>query len=215
MATDSARAYFDYFDLPGNERYYDFARGQVHFFVLNSHPSEPDGITVLSRQAQWLRERLAAAPEPWKVVYFHHAPYSSGEHGSTLLLRWPFQDWGASLVLAGHDHHYERLVRGDLVYCVNGLGGRSQYNMSIAPIAGSKFRYNADYGAQLLEAGADSLSLRFYARTGQARRRLHAAQGPEPAAHAVRRVPNPRARNSARGILGAPPHGRAGWWCWT
>jgi hypothetical protein len=82
-------------------------------------------------------------------------------------MRWPFQPWGASLVLAGHDHHYERLVRGNLMFCVNGLGGRSQYNMSISPIAGSQFRYNDNYGAQLFEASADSLSLRFYARTGE------------------------------------------------
>ncbi|GAC1375970.1 MAG: hypothetical protein NVSMB30_20800 [Hymenobacter sp.] len=160
------QAYFDYFVLPGNERYFDFARGQVHFFVLNSDPDEPDGITPASAQARWLHERLAAASEPWKVVYCHRAPYSSGEHGGTAALRWPFRAWGASLVLAGHDHDYERLVEDGLVYCVNGLGGRSTYAVG-AGVPGSLFRYNADYGAQLLEASADSLRLRFYARTGR------------------------------------------------
>ena len=35
-------SYFNYFTLPGNERYYDFHWQNVHFFVLNSNPTEPD-----------------------------------------------------------------------------------------------------------------------------------------------------------------------------
>src|SRR5688572_15104008 len=41
---DGAQPFLDYFTLPGNERYYDFVRGPVHFFALDSDPSEPDGI---------------------------------------------------------------------------------------------------------------------------------------------------------------------------
>ncbi|MDB5235688.1 MAG: hypothetical protein JWR44_2681 [Hymenobacter sp.] len=167
LYTAGGQPYFDYFSLPGNERYYDFVRGQVHFFALNSDPSEPDGTSPASRQARWLQQRLAASTAPWKVVYFHHAPFSSGEHGSTVPLRWPFRQWGASVVLTGHDHHYERLVEDGLLYIINGLGGRSQYSVSSNAVPGSLFRYNADYGAQLLDASADSLSLRFYTRTGQ------------------------------------------------
>lgn len=166
LSTGRGQPYFDYFDLPGNERYYDFVRGQVHFFALNSDPSEPDGTSATSRQAMWLRERLAASTSPWKVVYFHHPPYSSGSHGSTSYMRWPFRTWGASVVLAGHDHHYERLVNDNLLYCVNGLGGRSVYAVDNAT-AGSQFRYNDDYGAQLLDASPDSLSIRFYNRSGR------------------------------------------------
>lgn len=43
--------YFDYFTLPGNERYYDFVRGPVHFFIVDSDKREPDGITRDSVQA--------------------------------------------------------------------------------------------------------------------------------------------------------------------
>lgn len=164
--TGAGQPYLAYFSLPGNGRYYDFVRGQVHFFVLNSDPSEPDGTSSTSAQAQWLRAQLTAAKEPWKLVYFHHPPYSSGTHGSSPGMRWPFREWGASLVLAGHDHHYERLVVGGLTYCVNGLGGRSIYGLT-NPIEGSLVRYNAEYGAQRFDASADSLRLRFYTRTGQ------------------------------------------------
>ncbi|MBK7191547.1 MAG: metallophosphoesterase [Myxococcales bacterium] len=126
--TPGATPYLNYFTLPTNgagERYYQVVQGPVHFFVLDSDPAEPHGTSSTSIQAQWLRAALAASTAPWKIVYFHHAPYSSGNHGSTLAMRWPFQAWGAHAVLAGHDHHYERFSIDGIPYFVNGLGGRS------------------------------------------------------------------------------------------
>ncbi|PJJ48134.1 metallophosphoesterase family protein [Hymenobacter chitinivorans] len=164
--TAEGRPYLDYFTLPGQERYYDFVRGNVHFFVLNSNASEPDGILSTSRQAQWLQQGLAASTAPWKVVYLHHPPFSSGEHGSSLDLQWPFCVWGASVVLAGHDHLYERIMVNGLAYFVNGLGGKSIYSLQ-KPVPGSQVRYNDDYGAMLCTATSDSLVLRFVTRAGQ------------------------------------------------
>ena len=43
--TPNAQPHLDYFDLPGNERYYDFVRGPIHFFAVDTDPREPDGIT--------------------------------------------------------------------------------------------------------------------------------------------------------------------------
>jgi hypothetical protein len=37
--------YLNYFSLPGNERYYDFVKGDCHFFILNSDYTEIDGNT--------------------------------------------------------------------------------------------------------------------------------------------------------------------------
>ncbi len=166
--TNNAQPYLDYFTLPGNERYYEFVRGPVHFFALDSDPHEPDGNTADSRQAAWLRERLAASQSPWRVVYFHHAPYSSsGAHGNYAPMQWPFRQWGASVVMAGHDHTYERLVVDSLLYFVNGLGGRSRYGFSSTPLPQSQFRYNADYGAMLVTANRDSMVFRFYNRQGE------------------------------------------------
>lgn len=157
--------YLDYFTLPGNERYYHFVRGPVHFFAVNSTLDEVDGRTAGSTQGQWLEDALAASESPWNVVYFHHPPYSSSNHGSTTALQWPFKEWGASVVLAGHDHAYERIIRDGFPYFVNGLGGASKYSFG-SPIAGSVVRYNADYGAQLVEATATTLTFKFYTRTG-------------------------------------------------
>ncbi|MBC6612946.1 metallophosphoesterase [Hymenobacter sp. BT507] len=162
--TRNGQAYRDYFTLPGNGRYYDFVRGNVHFFALNSDNAEPDGITATSKQAQWLREKLASSTARWKVVYMHHAPYSSGRHGNTKEMQWPFREWGASVVLAGHDHVYERLSVEGIPYFVNGLGGRNIYTIRPQLAPESQFTYQGDYGAMLIDAFPDSLVLQFFNR---------------------------------------------------
>ena len=162
--TRNGEAYRDYFTLPGNGRYYEFGRGDMHFFALNSDPAEPDGISATSKQGQWLRAALAASTARWKVVYLHHAPYSSGYHGNTDVMQWPFREWGASVVLAGHDHDYERLLVDGLPYVVNGLGGRSIYKATKPPIGPSQAFYSGDYGALLLNATPDSLTMQFFTR---------------------------------------------------
>lgn len=156
--------YLDYFALSGNERYYDFVKGPIHFFVLDSDPREPDGITASSVQALWFREALANSTSPWNVVYFHHPPYSSGVHGNTLNLQWPFKDWGADLVLAGHDHNYERIILDDFTYIVNGSGGAT-LRMCQASVAGSQICNDADYGAMLITADACHMNLSFLSAT--------------------------------------------------
>jgi tartrate-resistant acid phosphatase type 5 len=164
--TDNARPYFEYFTLPGNERYYDFTWGPVHFFNINSNSQETDGVGRSSAQAAWLREGLAASTAPWKIVYTHLSPFSSGYHGGIDWIVWPFKEWGASAVLSGHDHTYERLEVGGLPYIVNGLGGGARYNFEeIHP--GSLVRFNSDWGAQLVTATSTRLTFEFYTRTGE------------------------------------------------
>jgi tartrate-resistant acid phosphatase type 5 len=121
--TQKAQPYLDYFSLPNNERYYDTTIGSVQLFAVDSDPNEPDGTDADSVQAHWLEARLEASRAPWKVVYFHHPPYSSGPHGSSPGMRWPFREWGASIVYSGHDHTYERLSVAGFPFIVNGVGG--------------------------------------------------------------------------------------------
>ncbi len=156
----NGKAHFDYFELPGNERYYDFVWGSVHFFVLNSDPSEPDGTTATSIQGQWLKQQLSRSSAPWKVVYFHHPPFSSNHHGNNPWMDWPFKNWGASIVLSGHDHHYERIERNGTIYLVNGLGGAKTHPVQQL-VEGSKFQYNARHGAIRAKATETKLSLEF------------------------------------------------------
>jgi hypothetical protein len=163
-ADGALQPYLNYFTLPGNERYYTFTSGPVQFFMLDSDSHEPDGISSASTQAGWLQTELAISTAPWKLVHLHHAPYSSAAlHGSQPVLQWPYREWGASAVLAGHDHTYERLQVGGLLYFVNGLGGKSLRGFD-PPIAGSQLRYSADYGAMLVEASDTCLSFQFVNR---------------------------------------------------
>ena len=45
--TQELRPYLDYFTLPGNERYYDVARGLVHLYALDSDWNELDGVSEI------------------------------------------------------------------------------------------------------------------------------------------------------------------------
>ncbi len=158
--------YLAYFTLPGNELYYDFVEGPVHFFALDSNEGEP-GVD-LDAQKTWLQAQLAASTSPWNVVYFHHVPYSSSTaHGSNPNMQWPFEAWGADAVLGGHDHVYERILRDensdgtDIVYLTSGAGGRSLYDFG-TPLPGSEARYNGDYGTVIAEADEGSLTFEFW-----------------------------------------------------
>jgi len=164
--TNKAEPYFDYFTLPGNERYYDFIRGPIHFFALDSDSREPDGVGRSSIQAQWLRDQLAKSTSPWKIVYMHHPPYSSGIQGPINWMQWPFQEWGVSTVIAGHDHVYERLIIDNFPYFINGLGGGARYSFS-TPHPGSQIRYNSDYGAMLVEAVISQITFQFINLDGE------------------------------------------------
>lgn len=163
--------YLDYFTLPGNERYYDFewGGGLVHFFIVDSDDHEPDGITSTSTQAAWLKDQLDLSTASWNVVLMHHAPYSSSAvHGSTLAMQWPYGEWGADVVLAGHDHAYERLEVNGLPYFVNGLGGMPTiYEFADPPLPESQIRYNSDWGAQLVEVYSNVMVLTFITRAEQ------------------------------------------------
>jgi acid phosphatase type 7 len=113
----------DVFNLPGDagEKWYSFDYGRVHFVALDT---EADYKT----QAEWLDRDLAATTLPWKIVYLHKPPYSSGMHGSDTSLRNALapvlKRHGVQLVLAGHDHNYERIKPQDgTAYVVTGGGG--------------------------------------------------------------------------------------------
>jgi tartrate-resistant acid phosphatase type 5 len=170
----SAAPYIAYFpSLPGNGRYYDFVRGAVHIFVLSSDlDSEHDGVTASSTQGLWLQSALASSQSPWKLVVFHHPPFSSGICCGDIRLesdwmRWPFQAWGASAVVAGHSHSYERIMIAGFPYFVNGAGGHGTTPFETNPSPGTVVRYNDDLGAMRVIADQATLSFEFINRSGE------------------------------------------------
>lgn len=156
-----AQPHLDYFTLPGNERYYDVVWGPVHLFIVDSDYNEPDGIVQSSTQAAWLQHGLETSTATWQIVVMHHPPYSSARHGSTLALQWPYAEWGADAVLAGHDHVYERLLVDGLLYITTGLGGYPARYEFIVPLRYSEVRYRDNYGALFVEADKEGIVFAF------------------------------------------------------
>ena len=168
---EALEPHYDYFTLPGNERYYDFERGPVHFFILDSDHHEPDGRTQHSAQGQWFQETITASSAPWQLAFMHHPPFSScAKYRNDAEMQWPFAVWGADAVFAGHAHLYERLREDGIPYFVNGLGGRWRTIPLIHRFGetaeNSQVRYNRNYGAQLVTAEAACINFSFYNRNG-------------------------------------------------
>ena len=166
---DKILPYLSFFSLPGKEAYYEFKWGSVHFFAINSgEHGEADCCD--SEQAVWLQEKLRESDRPFKVVFFHHPPYSSSRHGSTESMQWPFEEWGASAVFSGHEHNYQKITFKDdptFPYVVNGLGGRSSFyecdKTPLDPELFDSFCFNQNYGAIQATATQEQLSIKFYA----------------------------------------------------
>lgn len=113
--SDAAAPYFDYWGPRAGARgkgYYSFDLGAWHIVALNSNlPMDPG-----SAQETWLRRDLAASEADCILAYWHHARFSSGLHGDQDQVSGAFSALyaaGASLVLASHDHHYERFAPMD------------------------------------------------------------------------------------------------------
>jgi tartrate-resistant acid phosphatase type 5 len=158
--------YLGLFELPGNERYYEtVATPNLTVYVLDSDDREPDGIGVDSVQATWLRDALARSTTPWNIVVMHHPPHNSGNHGPTLALRWPFQEWGADAVLAGHAHDFERLQVDGIPYLVVGTGGADLKSFGHLDPA-SQVRVAGRLGAERLIVSPSVLILEFWSVEG-------------------------------------------------
>jgi hypothetical protein len=167
-SSGSIQPYLDYFTLPGNERYYDFVWAPIHFFILSTDLSEPDGRTVDSVQAQWLQSQMITSTAPWQLVILHNSPYSSGAtHGTEVDTQWPYADWGAEAVLSGHSHNYERLEVGGLLYLVNGISGDVSDGFVPTPEPGSQVRYNDKHGAIRVDASDIQLTFQFINEDGE------------------------------------------------
>lgn len=118
--------YLDFFTLPNNEEFYSFKIGPVEFFSLNSNIMQNENCCN-GLQSSWLKEKLSMSTSVFKIVYFHHAPFTTSKHGNISYTQWPFHEWGIDAVLAGHNHVYERIKLKNQekpIYLVNGLGGR-------------------------------------------------------------------------------------------
>ena len=131
-AGDQAVVYKASFTLPANaeaggvasgvEDYYSFNYANIHVVVLCA-----DGFDI-SPETAWLKNDLAANKSDWLIALMHHPMHSAGDHKSdtdpfsiTERTNWlpVLEDAGVDLILAGHNHVYERS------YMLDNLTGKS------------------------------------------------------------------------------------------
>jgi predicted phosphodiesterase len=150
------------FNMNG-ERYYTFKpRAGVRFFALDSNYMDKP-------QLAWLEKELAASGSDWKIAFFHHPIYSSGgKHGSDLelrkLLEPLFLKHGVDVVLAGHEHFYERIKPQKGIYYFISGGAAKLRKGDVGP--GSELTakgFDAGYHFMLMEL--DKNALHFQALT--------------------------------------------------
>ena len=167
--------YYTYFAdrLPDENdgQYYAFDVGTWRLYSLNCEIS----CSASSDQAKWLADDLATAGKgKHKLAYLHRPRYSCGDHGSSDL---PQALWDvllearADVVVAGHDHNYQRYPRMNadggldhdgILSFVAGTGGSDFYEISghESDEGCSLVRFDEDdqYGVLQLTLGASSFS---------------------------------------------------------
>lgn len=135
--TAGAKGYYRFFSrrTPDSPGYYAFDLGRWRAYSVNGNCQKID----CDKQVAWLKKDLEANPTTCALIATHYPRYSTGEHGDNRFMRRFFRIAnrnGVDLMLAGHDHHYERYKRmnhrGELrkkgvMQFVSGGGGKSHY----------------------------------------------------------------------------------------
>ena len=153
---DPSQAMYKHFNM-NEKRFYSFKapRGSVRFFAL-------DSTYMQKEQLDWLEKELASSDSEWKIAFFHHPLYSSGEkHGSDDQLRAQieplFIKHGVDLVLTGHEHFYERLKpQNGIHYIISGASAKLRRgNIGDSPLTEKGF--DQGYTFMVMEIIGDAL----------------------------------------------------------
>ena len=123
---DYFRRYFLHDLWSANRNYYQLDWGNLRLLVLDTGIECRDGCAQYAFAERALREGQKKGQ--LMAIMLHYPPYSSGDHGSQLEVQRPVaalaKKHGVELVIAGHDHNYERTRSLDgTTYVVSGSGG--------------------------------------------------------------------------------------------
>jgi hypothetical protein len=154
----------------GGQRFYTFRVGGgsigVRFFALDSNYMD-------KQQLDWVESELKKSKSEWKIAFFHHPLYSSGrKHGSTTDLRSKLEPIfvanGVTVVLAGHDHFYERVkVQQGIYHFVVGAGGSLRKGDIDRSTGLTEVGFDTDYSFMLGEIAGEEFYFQAISRTGQ------------------------------------------------
>ena len=161
---EPAQRFYKPFNMDG-KRYYTYKKDDVEFFVLDSTYMNPP-------QLDWLKDALSKSSAKWKVAYFHHPLYSSGEkHGSEedlrVLVEPLFVQAGMDAVFAGHEHFYERIKpqKGIYYFTAGGSAKLRSGNISKRSTITEK-GFDTDNSFMLVELTRDELRFDTISRKG-------------------------------------------------
>jgi 3',5'-cyclic AMP phosphodiesterase CpdA len=162
---DPSERYYKPFNMNG-ERYYTFKPADgVRFFALDSNYMD-------EKQLKWLDDQLATSGSEWKIAFFHHPPYSSGEtHGSDEALRTQleprFVKAGVNVVLTGHEHFYERVKpQKGIAYFITGSSAKLREG-NIAPTELTAKGFDSGYTFMIVEVVGDDMYYQAITDTGK------------------------------------------------
>jgi hypothetical protein len=181
--TAGASGYFGYFGAAAGDPtkgYYSYDLGNWHVVAVNSNCSQVGGCGAGSAQEQWLRADLAANTRPCTIAYWHHPLFTSGlNHGPSTEMRPIAQalyDYNAEVVVAGHNHNYERFAPQDpngnldtargIRHFVAGMGGNSHYGFWITQ-PNSQARNSDTFGVLKFTLHAASYDWQFVPEAGK------------------------------------------------
>jgi 3',5'-cyclic AMP phosphodiesterase CpdA len=164
---DPSERFYKPFNMNG-ERYYTFqpgTRSGVRFFALDSNYMD-------DKQLKWLDDQLAQSGSDWKICFFHHPPYSSGEaHGSDTTLRNQvepvFLKYGVNAVFTGHEHFYERIKpQKGIAYFIAGSSAKlREGNIAASDLEAKGF--DQGYTFMLVEIVGDDMFFQTLSETGK------------------------------------------------
>lgn len=155
--------FYQHFNMDGKE-YYNFKKGNVSFYALNSNYMD-------KRQVKWLEDTLSMDTSEWKICFFHHPPYSSGaKHGSDTELREIvepiFVKYKVDVVFAGHEHFYERIKpQKGIYYFISGAGGKLREGDVKKNSDLTAKAFDKDMSFMLIEIADDQMHYQVISRT--------------------------------------------------
>ena len=161
---ESNQRFYKYFNMNGEE-YFRFKKGGVSFYSLNSNYMD-------KRQLDWMEKELSGDDSKWKIVFFHHPPYSSGKrHGSSedvrVVVEPLFVKYGVDTVFNGHEHFYERIKpQKGIYYFITGAGGKIRGGDVKENSPFTEKAFDTDLSFMLVEIADDEMHFQVISRTG-------------------------------------------------